>query len=86
MLPKRLSTHFVKKYKLHQVTKHINGLTYAQDQIINETLKPRYLYEPDSAFVTQRVTSYIKVYGDVLQIWVMFSHLLIFISVINARF
>ena len=29
---------------------------------------------------------YIKVYGDVPQVWVMFSHLLVFIRVINSRF
>ena len=32
------------------------------------------------------VTPYIMVYADVLQVWVMFSHLLAFIRVINSRF
>ena len=32
------------------------------------------------------VTPYIKVYGDVPQVWAMFSHLLVFIRVINSRF
>ena len=32
------------------------------------------------------VTPSIKVYGDVPQVWVMFSHLLVFIKVINSRF
>ena len=32
------------------------------------------------------VTPYIKVYGDVPQVCVMFSHLLVFIRVINSRF
>ena len=29
---------------------------------------------------------YIKVYGDGPQVWVLFSHLLVFIWVINSRF
>ena len=32
------------------------------------------------------VTPYIKVYGDVPQVWVMLSHLLVFIRIINSRF
>ena len=36
--------------------------------------------------VRSGVTPYIKVYGDVPQVWVMFFHLLVFIRVINLRF
>ena len=32
-----------------------------------------------------RVTPYIKVYGDVPPVWVVFSHFLVFNRVINAR-